>query len=135
MQKTIDKKAVLLINLGSPGSLDEIKPFLRNLFSDPMILPLKPAFLRRFIAGVIARRRTPVVKPRYSLIGGGSPLLRITTKQASALENYLRAKGLKTPVFVGMRYSTPAIEDALREISKTGISFLIILFLYPQYSL
>ena len=134
MQKTKDKKAVLLINLGAPGSLDDIEPFLRNLFFDPMILPIAPAFLRKFVAGIIARRRTPVVKPRYSLIGGGSPLLQITAKQASALENWLRTKGLEVPVFIGMRYSTPTIEDALREISSAGANFLVILCLYPQFS-
>ncbi|MGH6878713.1 MAG: ferrochelatase, partial [Rhizomicrobium sp.] len=34
------KLAVVLFNLGGPDSPDAVEPFLRNLFSDPAVLPL-----------------------------------------------------------------------------------------------
>ena len=50
------KTAVVLFNLGGPDSLDAVKPFLRNLFSDPAIIAL-PAIFRLPLARFIASRR------------------------------------------------------------------------------
>ena len=39
------KKAVILFNLGGPDKLENVEPFLFNLFNDPAILNL-PSFFR-----------------------------------------------------------------------------------------
>ena len=52
------KIAIILFNLGGPDSLDAVRPFLRNLFSDPAIITL-PTWLRVPLASFIATRRTP----------------------------------------------------------------------------
>jgi ferrochelatase len=71
--------AVLLLNLGGPDSLDAVEPFLYNLFRDPDVLDYPVGqWVRNRIAASIARRRTPVVKGYYSLIGGKSPILDYT---------------------------------------------------------
>ena len=53
----MSRVAVVLFNLGGPDRPEAVKPFLRNLFSDPAILRV-PALLRRPLAAGIAGRRT-----------------------------------------------------------------------------
>ena len=55
------KKAIILFNLGGPDNLENVKPFLFNLFNDPAILNL-PAFFRYPLAKLISNRRAPVAK-------------------------------------------------------------------------
>jgi ferrochelatase len=55
------KKAVILFNLGGPDKLENVEPFLFNLFNDPAILNL-PSVFRFPLAKLIANRRTPTAK-------------------------------------------------------------------------
>ena len=73
--------AVVLFNLGGPDSPDAIKPFLLNLFRDPAILRV-PFFFRPLLARLIARARVKPATENYALLGGKSPLLDLTEKQA-----------------------------------------------------
>ena len=58
------KKAVILFNLGGPDKLENVEPFLFNLFNDPAILNL-PSFFRYPLAKLIANRRAPTAKKIY----------------------------------------------------------------------
>ena len=82
------KKAVVLFNLGGPDKLENVKPFLFNLFNDPAILNL-PTFLRYPLAKIISNRRTPVAKKIYEKLGGSSPILKLTKDQSNSLEKSL----------------------------------------------
>ena len=86
------KTAVVLFNLGGPDSLDAVKPFLRNLFSDPAIIAL-PAIFRVPLASFIAGRRASKAKKIYAQIGGASPILGQTEMQAQALQEVLSKDG------------------------------------------
>ncbi|KAE8678432.1 Ferrochelatase 2 isoform 2 [Hibiscus syriacus] len=79
-----EKIGVLLLNLGGPETLDDVQPFLFNLFADPDIirLPRLFRFLQRPLAKSISVLRAPKSKEGYASIGGGSPLRRITDAQA-----------------------------------------------------
>ena len=55
------KKAVILFNLGGPDKLENVKPFLFNLFNDPAILNL-PFVLRYPLAKLISNKRAPIAK-------------------------------------------------------------------------
>ena len=79
------KKAIILYNLGGPDKLENVEPFLFNLFYDPAILNL-PSFIRYPLAKLIANRRTPTAKNIYKELGGFSPILKLTEEQATALE-------------------------------------------------
>jgi len=129
--------AVLLFNLGGPDDLESVEPFLVNLFSDREIIELPlGAALQPMLARVIAKLRGPGVRRNYAAIGGGSPQLHLTRKQAAALEARLNA-GACSPafkVFVAMRYSRPSSEDALRAIAAAGIRRIVTLTLFPHYS-
>ena len=82
------KKAVILFNLGGPDKLENVEPFLFNLFYDPAILSL-PSFLRYPLAKLIANRRAPTAKKIYQELGGSSPILKLTEEQSHALESKL----------------------------------------------
>ncbi|PKI72604.1 hypothetical protein CRG98_006981, partial [Punica granatum] len=78
-----DKIGVLLLNLGGPETLDDVQPFLFNLFADPDIirLPRLFRFLQKPLAQFISVLRAPKSKEGYASIGGGSPLRQITDAQ------------------------------------------------------
>ena len=71
------KKAIILFNLGGPDKLDNVEPFLFNLFYDPAILNL-PTFLRYPLAKLISNRSAPTAKKIYEELGGSSPILELT---------------------------------------------------------
>jgi protoporphyrin/coproporphyrin ferrochelatase len=126
---------VLLLNLGGPEQLDDVRPFLYNLFSDPEIIRLPFRWLQKPLAWFIATSRAKTSQENYRQIGGGSPLRRITEEQAKALQEDLRARGLDAAVYIGMRYWNPFTEEAIAHIKKDGIEELVVLPLYPQFSI
>ena len=108
-----DLWGVLLLAHGAPDKLEDIPEFLLNVRGG-------------------RRLPEPAVKEivrRYSLIGGGSPLLRLTTLQAAAL-----AKLIAHPVYVGMRNWKPFITEAVRHLSEDGVRHMIAVCLAPQNS-
>ena len=125
---------VILLNLGGPERLEDVEPFLFNLFSDRMIIRLGPAFMQKTIARFIARRRAPKSAQAYAKIGGGSPLGRITADQAQALEKKLSAFGNFT-VSIAMRYWHPRARETLTALQNEGVQRIIALPLYPHYSI
>ena len=126
--------AVMLLNMGGPEKLEDVEPFLFNLFSDRLIIRLGPAFMQKFIARFISRKRAPKSSKTYELIGGGSPLGKTTADQATALERLLIPKG-SYKVAVAMRYWHPRVEPTLKDLQLIGINKIIALPLYPHYSI
>ncbi len=126
---------VLLLNLGGPDSLSDVRPFLYNLFADPEIIRLPVPALQKPVAWLISSLRAPTSIHNYELIGGGSPLRQITEAQAQALRDALRQRGQEVRTYVGMRYWHPYTEEALAQIKRDGVERLVILPLYPQFSI
>eukprot|EP00814_Leptocylindrus_danicus_P003677 CAMPEP_0116015328 /NCGR_PEP_ID=MMETSP0321-20121206/6780_1 /TAXON_ID=163516 /ORGANISM="Leptocylindrus danicus var. danicus, Strain B650" /LENGTH=485 /DNA_ID=CAMNT_0003485095 /DNA_START=27 /DNA_END=1485 /DNA_ORIENTATION=+ len=135
---TATKVGVLLLNLGGPETGDDVEGFLYNLFADPDIIrlpaPLSP--LQSILAYGISKSRSPKSRAAYESIGGGSPILKYSNAQARLIEETLHRKyDLKAKCYVGMRYWHPFTEDALEEIVKDEINALVIVPLYPQFSI
>ena len=126
---------VLLLNLGGPDRLEDVGPFLYNLFSDPEIIRLPFAWLQKPLAWLISSRRTQKSQENYKQIGGGSPLRRITEAQGEALREQLSALGQEASIYVGMRYWHPYTSEAIARIIQDNIERLVILPLYPQFSI
>lgn len=127
------KVAVVLFNLGGPDGPDDVQPFLQNLFSDPAIIQA-PAPIRWLLARFISRSRAPMAKENYARMGGGSPLLPETRKQAEALEAELAKRGLDAKSFIAMRYWKPFAADAVEAVRAWGADDVVLLPLYPQFS-
>ncbi|PQZ78652.1 MULTISPECIES: ferrochelatase [unclassified Brevundimonas] len=127
--------AVVLTNLGGPDGPDAVKPFLFNLFNDPAIIGL-PGIVRTPLARLISSRREKSAQANYARMGGGSPLLPETLKQAAALSEALAdaAPGDETEVFIAMRYWHPLTEDTARAVAEFQPDHVVLLPLYPQFS-
>ncbi|MEH2399526.1 ferrochelatase [Nostoc sp.] len=126
---------VLLLNLGGPDKLEDVGPFLYNLFSDPEIIRLPFRWLQKPLAWFIASRRLKTSQENYKQIGGGSPLRRITEAQGEALKEQLGYLGQEANIYVGMRYWHPYTEEAIAQLTQDNIEHLVILPLYPQFSI
>ncbi|MEK6322647.1 MAG: ferrochelatase [Acidobacteriota bacterium] len=135
LRSTNQRIGVLLFNLGGPAKLDDVRPFLFNLFSDPDIIRLPLRALQKPLAWLISTQRYKLSRSYYEQIGGGSPLRRITDEQARALEQALATRTISARVYVGMRYWHPFLEDAIEEIRRDQITHLVVLPLYPQFSI
>ena len=127
---------VLLLNLGGPDKLEDVRPFLYNLFSDPEIIRLPSPLLQAPLAWLISTLRFKKSKENYKKIGGGSPLRRITEAQGQALRSQLQQQtGQDVHVYIGMRYWNPFTEEAIAQIKSDKIEELVVLPLYPQFSI
>jgi ferrochelatase len=124
---------VLLINLGGPETLGDVRPFLYNLFSDPEVLRM-PGIVRKPLAAFIAFTRAPKSRGLYAQIGGGSPLLRETEAQAKALRGRLAERGVESKTYVAMRCWRPFIEETIDRIVADGVTELVVLPLFPHFS-
>ena len=129
------KKAVILFNLGGPDKLENVEPFLFNLFYDPAILNL-PKFLRYPLAKLISNRRAPTAKKIYEELGGASPILKLTIDQSNSLENKLNDEDQNNEYkcFIVMRCWHPRAENVIHEVKNFNPDEVILLPLYPQYS-
>lgn len=127
--------AVVLFNLGGPDSLQAVRPFLKNLFSDPAIIAA-PAPVRWFLARLISTRRAPIARKIYEHMGGRSPILQQTETQASALRTALvkNAPDHQWHVSIAMRYWHPFAAAAAAEVAQFGPDRIVLLPLYPQFS-
>ena len=129
----MSRLAVILFSLGGPDSPEAVRPFLRNLFSDPAILPA-PAPVRFLLSRYIAGRRVAAARAVYEQLGGASPLLAQTEAQAHALEAALAARGQEARCFIAMRYWHPRAAATLPAMRDYRPDEIVALPLYPQYS-
>ncbi|MDQ3126216.1 MAG: ferrochelatase [Pseudomonadota bacterium] len=127
--------AVVLFNLGGPDDQASVKPFLFNLFSDPAIIGLPNPF-RALLARLISSRREASAQANYALMGGGSPLLPETCRQAGALAEVLAGllPGDEVRTFITMRYWSPLTEQTAAEVAAFAPDEIVLLPLYPQFS-
>ncbi|KAJ6644966.1 Uroporphyrinogen decarboxylase, partial [Pseudolycoriella hygida] len=128
------KVAIVLLNLGGPSSLREVKQFLFNLFYDRAIINF-PNPLRFIVAKLISNIREKKSQQLYSLIGGKSPILQETEFQRLAITKKLKqvlSEDFKT--FIAMRYSSPTSQEVVDSIIEYNPSEIILLPLYPQFS-
>lgn len=135
MTRTTRRVGVVLFQLGGPDKLESIEPFLYNLFCDPDIIDFPFARIgRKPLAKLISSTRARKVQHHYSVIGGRSPILPNTERQAQALERELRCQGIDAHCFVAMRYWHPFTREAIEQVRAAGCDEIVLLPLYPQYS-
>jgi ferrochelatase len=124
----INKKALLLLNMGGPNNVEEVELFLRNMFADKNILTMNP-YTRKLVSAIIINKRLEEVKENYALLGGKSPLPELTKELIVKLEDRL-----DMPIYPAMRYVPPFADEVLEKCQKGGVEELILFPMYPQYS-
>jgi ferrochelatase len=125
------KTAVFLMNLGGPRSLAEVKPYLRDLFGDPLVISAPFGPFRPLLARIISHLRAPSSAEKYRLIGGRSPLVEGTEAQARALQDAL---GPDFTVHLAMRCGHPSTAEGIRDALAAGAEQAVSLPLYPQFA-
>jgi len=128
------KTGIVMLNLGGPANLDEVEPFLLELFADREIIQLP---FQHWLGPFIARRRAPKVRGLYDKIGGGSPILRYTRAQGQGMVERLDRLSPDTAphgFYVAFRYIQPKSEDALRAMAADGVERAVAFTQYPQFS-
>ena len=109
---------VLLLAHGGPNSLEDIEPFLLNIRGG-----------RAFPPHLLEE-----IRDRYRQIGGRSPLLEISQRQAQALEQTLNGTGPRFRAYLGMRNWHPFIRETMQEMAGDGLGRVLALCLAPQNS-
>jgi len=114
--------AVLLMAYGSPESLEDMAAYLSDVRGGR---PTPPELVEE-------------IRQRYAQIGGRSPLLELTRRQAAALETELNRRsplgGPQFQTFVGMRHWEPRIASAVAEIKARGYGQVVALVMAPHSS-
>jgi ferrochelatase len=112
---------VLLMAYGGPDSLDDIPAFLLDIRGG------RPT----------SQELIDEITDNYRQIGGKSPLLDVTKRQAALVEAKLNAgapPGVHFKTYIGMRHWTPRIKDAVDQMSADGVQRAVALVLAPHYS-
>ncbi|MEP7235597.1 MAG: ferrochelatase, partial [Ignavibacteriota bacterium] len=132
------QKAVVLLQFGGPDSLEAVRPFLFNLFMDADIIKFPGGRLtQRLFAWGITRRRYKKLQEKYSEIGGKSPIVEKTLEQQKALQALLDQRYGAGAIIVelAMRYWNPLTDVAIKSLIEKGITDIVLLPLYAQYSI
>jgi ferrochelatase len=134
-QKTDMRGAVVLVNLGTPGSpkTDSVRRFLRRFLSDRRVVDLPRVLWLLLLNGIILPIRGAKVSRAYQRIWleGGSPLKvlseRLTQRVCESLDGQFEVR-------LAMTYSDPDIQSVVTDLIHQGHRRIILLPLYPQYS-
>ncbi|WP_042819001.1 ferrochelatase [Yersinia wautersii] len=128
------KPGVLMVNLGTPNAPTSkaIKRYLAEFLSDRRVVDTSPLLWWPLLHGVILPLRSPRVAKLYQSVWmeDGSPLLVYSRRQQKALA----ARMPDIPVELGMSYGSPNLPEAIEKLLAQGVTNLVILPLYPQYS-
>jgi ferrochelatase len=132
------KRAVLLVNLGSPDStaVPDVKRYLSEFLGDDRVID-KPesAFLRSVLVNqIIIPRRAKNSAHAYEQVWTkeGSPLIVISKNVRNKLAATL---GATTPVYLAMRYGSPSIASIVNQIAADGVEELLLFPQYPHYAM
>lgn len=133
------KAAVLLVNLGTPEAptAPALRKYLKQFLWDPRVVELPRALWWLVLNLIILNTRPKQSAEKYAKIWmpEGSPLKVHTERQAKLLRGYLGQSGQGDVVVEwAMRYGEPTVASALDRLKSAGCSRILVVPLYPQYS-
>lgn len=122
------KKVVILLNMGGPNDLSEVKVFLKNMFNDKYILPISSPFLRSLLAWGITKMRDKEAQESYKALGGKSPISDIT----KSLCKKLNLAQNEVIFDFAMNYTAPFCDDVFKKYENCDD--MLLFPLYPHHS-
>lgn len=132
------KTAIILVNLGTPDAPTpkSVRRYLKEFLSDTRVIEIPKLIWQVILTGFVLTTRPKRVAHAYASIwmDDGSPLLVILKNQAKDLQDLLSQQGIKTPVYPATTYGNPSIKSVIEDLLAKGVSSLIVLPLFPQYS-
>ena len=135
---TAPTTAVLFCNLGTPDAptTAAVRQFLKEFLSDPRVVEIPHLLWMLILHGIILRVRPAQSAAKYAAVWKpeGSPLKIWTEKQALLLQGWLGQRGHRVKVYHAMRYGATSIAGQLDILKTQGVTRVLILPAYPQYS-
>lgn len=131
MIETTANRSVLLIDMGGPRSLADVRPYLRRIFSDPAMMPGGP-LKRWLLAHWIAHRSAPRSQRRYASIGGKSRAVEHARTLADQLTQTLAVRGVRIACAVATRYGIPDIPQGLASLCERDGQGVTPVYLFPH---
>jgi ferrochelatase len=132
------RTAVLLCNLGTPDAptASAVRRYLAEFLGDHRVVEIPRLIWMAILHGIILRVRPAKSAAKYATIwtDEGSPLKVWTDKQAQALQQMFNSNGEAITVRYAMRYGNPSIASRLDELKAEGVTRVLVLPAYPQYS-
>ena len=130
--------AIIWCNVGTPDAptVAAVRRYLAEFLSDPRVVELPRLLWLTILHGVVLRVRPARSAEKYASIwtDEGSPLHVWTERQAKLLQGWLGHHGHRVVVTHAMRYGQPSIGQTIERLTQEGISRILILPAYPQYS-
>lgn len=130
------KRAVLLVNLGSPRStsVPDVRDYLREFLGDERVIDLPAPFRKLLLEGIILRTRPKKSAHAYETIWTkeGSPL--IVTSQ-NVRRKLIAALGPDLPVYLAMRYGEPSVASIVQQMASDGVEQVLLIPQYPHYAM
>ena len=130
--------AVLFCNLGTPDepTAPALRRYLAEFLSDQRVVEIPRLLWLTILHGIILRIRPKKSAAKYASIWmpGGSPLKVWTQRQASLLNSELAKLGHHVEARYAMRYGNPSIASQLEQLKEQGVTRVLIMPAYPQYS-
>jgi ferrochelatase len=130
---------ILLANTGSPDAPTPaaLRRYLAEFLADRRIVNLPPLLWMPILHGIILNTRPTRSAHLYRRIWTpeGAPLL-VSSQRITAGVQALLADRLSSPfeIALGMRYGSPSISATLDHLRQNGVTRLLVLPLFPQYS-
>ena len=132
------RSAVLFCNLGTPDtpSTQDVRRYLKEFLSDHRVVEIPRLLWWLILHGVILPFRPAKSAAKYASIwtSEGSPLKIWTEKQALLLQGWLAQRGHDVRVRYAMRYGSTSIAEQLDALKAEGVTRVLVLPAYPQYS-
>ena len=136
--KTTPRTAVLFCNLGTPDepTAPALRRYLAEFLSDHRVVEIPRLLWLVILHGVILRIRPKKSAAKYASIWmpEGSPLRVWTQRQAGLLNDELAKMGHQVQARYAMRYGNPSIASQLDALKADGVTRVLVLPAYPQYS-
>lgn len=134
-----EKIGILLINLGTPDAPTKkaLRPYLKQFLGDKRIIEVSRPFWWLILNGIILNTRPKKSAALYQKIWTkeGSPLLIYTKSLAEKLQQKIEKEyNGQFVVDFGMAYGNPSVKSALTNLKNKGMTKLLVIPLYPQYS-
>jgi ferrochelatase len=132
------RTGVLFCNLGTPDAptAPALRRYLAQFLSDPRVVEIPRWLWLMILHGIILRVRPAKSAKKYASIWlpEGSPLKVWTERQAQALQALFTEHGQEVVVRYAMTYGNPSIESQLAAMKAEGVTRILVLPAYPQYS-
>jgi len=135
---TAPKTALLYCNLGTPEAptAAALRTYLAQFLSDARVVEIPRLIWMLILHGIILRVRPAKSAAKYATVWmpEGSPLKVWTERQSKLLQGLLGERGQSVSVRYAMRYGQPSVAAQLDALRAEGVTRVLVLPAYPQYS-